>query len=453
MAEVELSKEQQAVVDARDCSLLVAAAAGSGKTFVLVKRIMDRILDAKAPLDIDRLLIVTFTNAAAAEMRERIGNAIEKAIEKDPENIQLKKQAALLSSAQISTIDSFCMSVVKENYHALDIDPGFTIEDESVLALLRDDVLTELLDEEYAAATPEFMRLMASYTGHKDDEGVRSMIYKIRHYADSDPRPEDWLDRAEEALDAVVALHDRAGRKVSNRVEGTLGAVKLATMVQGMAHTLIVHRLGDADRWRERAVIVAEVVVELQPAQRVGHGLMVAGVVNDEHVVVDQTRVASRLHGGGGSLAVGPRRGHVVVAAQQQLIDIVLEGRDGLGVGGHLLCHLHGITDLRSGSGSGFSGRCDGRRILDHLLCRSCGISRRFRSGIPVEPDLPSGVCYQLSVLNLSRGVLVSFHRGEEDRVEISELIVLVYNGTRSPFGAGCGRVPEGFSYCLCHIH
>jgi ATP-dependent helicase/nuclease subunit A len=201
MAEVELSKEQQAVVDARDCSLLVAAAAGSGKTFVLVKRIMDRILDKIAPLDIDRLLIVTFTNAAAAEMRERIGNAIEKAIEKDPENMQLKKQAALLSSAQISTIDSFCMSVVKENYHALDIDPGFTIEDESVLALLRDDVLTELLDEEYTRATPEFMQLMASYTGHKDDEGVRSMIYKIRHYADSDPRPEDWLDRAEEALD------------------------------------------------------------------------------------------------------------------------------------------------------------------------------------------------------------------------------------------------------------
>ena len=129
MAEVKLTKEQQQVVDTRNCNLLVAAAAGSGKTAVLVKRIIKKVTEEGQ--DIDRLLIVTFTNAAAAEMRERIGAAIEEALEKNPESTHLQRQMLLLHNAQITTIHSFCLSVIREFFHLLSLDPGFRIGDES----------------------------------------------------------------------------------------------------------------------------------------------------------------------------------------------------------------------------------------------------------------------------------------------------------------------------------
>ena len=123
MAKIKLTSDQQKVVNTRDCNLLVSAAAGSGKTAVLVKRIINKVTDVQHPQDIDRLLIVTFTNAAAAEMRERIGIAIEEALEADPENVHLQRQMLLLHHAQITTIHSFCLSVIREFFHLLDLDP------------------------------------------------------------------------------------------------------------------------------------------------------------------------------------------------------------------------------------------------------------------------------------------------------------------------------------------
>lgn len=205
MAEVKLTTEQQAVVDARDCSLLVAAAAGSGKTAVLVKRIIDKLTDKQHPASIDRMLIVTFTKAAAAEMRERIGDALDRALEANPDDDNIRRQVALLPTAQISTIDSFCAMVVNENYFSLDIDPGYVIADENELELLMDDVLEGLLDEEYAEAKESFGNLVTAYTSHKDDKNIKTLIKSLFAFADSDPRPEEWLDRAVGELDILLS--------------------------------------------------------------------------------------------------------------------------------------------------------------------------------------------------------------------------------------------------------
>ena len=154
MAEIRLTPEQQRVVDTRNCNLLVAAAAGSGKTAVLVKRIIKKVTEEGQ--DIDRLLIVTFTNAAAAEMRERIGAAIEEALEKNSDNAHLQRQMLLLHNAQITTIHSFCLSVIREFFHLLSLDPGFRIGDEAELSLLKADVLEEVLEEFYEKEEESF---------------------------------------------------------------------------------------------------------------------------------------------------------------------------------------------------------------------------------------------------------------------------------------------------------
>ena len=132
---VSWTKEQQQVIDLRKRNILVSAAAGSGKTAVLVARIIKMITDETNPVDIDRLLIVTFTNAAAAEMRERIGAAIEKALEEQPENEHLQRQLTLLHNAQITTIDSFCLYVIRNHFHEIDLEPNFRIGDEGELKL------------------------------------------------------------------------------------------------------------------------------------------------------------------------------------------------------------------------------------------------------------------------------------------------------------------------------
>ena len=124
------TEDQQRVLDLRDRNILVSAAAGSGKTAVLTERIVARLRDEKDRLDIDRLLVVTFTNAAAAEMRERIRQKIMECLEREPENEHLQKQAALIHNAQITTIDSFCLFVIRNNFNDIGLDPGFRIADE-----------------------------------------------------------------------------------------------------------------------------------------------------------------------------------------------------------------------------------------------------------------------------------------------------------------------------------
>ena len=116
--------DQRKVIELRDRNILVSAAAGSGKTAVLVERIIKIITDKEHPVDIDRLLIVTFTNAAAAEMRERIGNALENALKENPDDEHLQRQLSLLHNAQITTIDSFCLYVIRNHFHEIDLEPN-----------------------------------------------------------------------------------------------------------------------------------------------------------------------------------------------------------------------------------------------------------------------------------------------------------------------------------------
>ena len=133
---IKFTKEQQQVIDLRDRNILVSAAAGSGKTAVLVERIIARLTKDPDPIDVDRLLIVTYTEAAASEMKERIRSAIEKELEEHPENAHLQRQSTLIHHAQVTTIHSFCLSVIRDYFHTIDLDPGFRIGEEGELKLL-----------------------------------------------------------------------------------------------------------------------------------------------------------------------------------------------------------------------------------------------------------------------------------------------------------------------------
>ena len=176
----------------RNSNLLVAAAAGSGKTAVLVERIIRRIIDDS--IDIDKILVVTFTNAAASEMRERILNALYKEIEKDPLNIRLRKQIILLNKANICTIDAFCLDVIRNNFFEIDISSNFRIADNVELELLKQESIEEVFEEMYLANDIEFNKLVDIYAGYKDDENLKTLILKIYNFIQSDPFPEEWLE-------------------------------------------------------------------------------------------------------------------------------------------------------------------------------------------------------------------------------------------------------------------
>ncbi len=192
------TEAQQAVIDARDCSLLVAAAAGSGKTAVLVEHILSRLADPEHPVDVDRLLIVTFTKAAAAEMRERLTRALEAAVEAG--STRLERQLSLLPHAHISTIDSFCMWVVKNHFALLDLDPDFRIGEEGELKLLRADVLAALLEEQYQKQEPAFLAFADAYAGGKTDASLEELILRLYDFSQSAPYPDRWLEQCRTAF-------------------------------------------------------------------------------------------------------------------------------------------------------------------------------------------------------------------------------------------------------------
>lgn len=190
---VKFTPEQQKVIDLRDRNILVSAAAGSGKTAVLVERIIRMITDKEDPVDIDKLLVVTFTNAAAAEMRERIGQAISRQLEKEPENIHLQKQASLLHNAQITTIHSFCLFIIRNNFNDVGLDPGFRVADEGELKLLKQDVLAELLEEAYQEKTEKFICCVEYFTSGNTDQLLEEFITRIYEFSMSYPWPEEWI--------------------------------------------------------------------------------------------------------------------------------------------------------------------------------------------------------------------------------------------------------------------
>ena len=190
---VTFTPQQQQVIDLRERNILVSAAAGSGKTAVLVERIIQMISDEEKKVDIDRLLVVTFTNAAAAEMRERISLAIDAKLQGQPENEHLQRQAALLHNAQITTIDSFCLFVIRNNFNDIGLDPGFRVADEGELRLLKQDVLSELLEQKYELGEEAFLSCTEYFTGGSNDKLLEEYIFKLYEFCMSYPWPEEWL--------------------------------------------------------------------------------------------------------------------------------------------------------------------------------------------------------------------------------------------------------------------
>ena len=191
--------DQRKVIELRDRNILVSAAAGSGKTAVLVERIIKIITDKEHPVDIDRLLIVTFTNAAAAEMRERIGNALENALKEQPDDEHLQRQLSLLHNAQITTIDSFCLYVIRNHFHEIDLEPNFRIGDEGELKLLKEDVLAKVLLKNYEESAPEFLAFVDGYASGRNDAALSGMILQLYEFSRSYPWPKKWLPAAAES--------------------------------------------------------------------------------------------------------------------------------------------------------------------------------------------------------------------------------------------------------------
>lgn len=199
--------EQEQVIWSRNRNLLVSAAAGSGKTAVLVERIIQMITDRENPVDIDQLLVMTFTNAAAAEMRERIGDAIYKKLEEDPDNEHLQVQSTLVHHAQIMTIDSFCLSLIRDHFNCLDIDPGFRIGDEGELLLLRADVMEEMLEAHYEQADETFEQFVDTYASGKADGGIEDLILQVYTFSQSNPWPGQWIRQCKQELEELEEGH------------------------------------------------------------------------------------------------------------------------------------------------------------------------------------------------------------------------------------------------------
>ena len=198
MAEIKWTEEQLQAINEKGSNILVAAAAGSGKTAVLVERIINKVINEN--VDIDKILIVTFTSAAASEIRERILDAIYKKLEVDPKNCNLQKQINLINKANISTIHSFCLDVIRNNFYELDIPNNFRVADVSEIELLKYETIEEIFEEKYLNNDKDFVDLVNTYTGYRDDEELQNLVLDIYKFIQSMPFPEKWLDESVEAF-------------------------------------------------------------------------------------------------------------------------------------------------------------------------------------------------------------------------------------------------------------
>lgn len=187
----------RAIAESGD-DILVAAAAGSGKTAVLVERIIRKISKEENGFSVDRLLVATFTKAAAAEMRQRIREALDRELEENGENDHLRRQLSLLGKASITTLHSFCLEVIRRYYQIIPIDPGFRILNEHEAEMMRQELLQELLEEKYGevgedGADSVFVQLADWFSGERSDDAVHALIQRLHDYARSHPWPEQWL--------------------------------------------------------------------------------------------------------------------------------------------------------------------------------------------------------------------------------------------------------------------
>lgn len=198
---IEFTGQQQKILNARGRNVLVSAAAGSGKTAVLVERIVRMISEGEHPMDIDRLLVVTFTRAAAAQMRERIARAIAERIAKAPGDRHLQRQETLLHHAQITTIDSFCSFLLRNHFSEIELDPGFRQMDETQSRLLKKDVMNRFLEKCYAEKDPAFLACVECFCPGRNDEELEKLIEKLHAASEAQPFPEVWLEERKRDYD------------------------------------------------------------------------------------------------------------------------------------------------------------------------------------------------------------------------------------------------------------
>lgn len=214
MSSRKWTENQKNAISAREGSILVSAAAGSGKTAVLVERVIEIITDEKNPCDADRLLIVTFTNAAAAEMKERIAEKILKLIENDPYNTRLRRQQILLSKAHISTIHSFCNELIRQNFFKLGISPEFRIADTNEINVLKNDAVQNTLEDLYRDGNKDFFNLVETFGNNKDDRSLINIIYELYDFTRSHPFPEKWMDEKLAMYSAETSISKTSWGKV-----------------------------------------------------------------------------------------------------------------------------------------------------------------------------------------------------------------------------------------------
>ena len=253
------TNEQQQAIDLRNRSLLVAAAAGSGKTAVLVERIIQIISDEHHPVNLDELLVVTFTNAAASEMKERIGAAIQKQLLEHPMSEHLYRQSLLLHKAQITTLHAFCLELVRQNFFRLGLDPQLKIADETENQLLLNEALEEVLEQYYSDENRMelFMRLVDSYGG-REDEQLRDVLLRLYDMAQSMAQPDVWLKQIASDTETdwfALALED-VQRQLKTAQRLLIKAVNLASTDEGLSGYL--HHIENEYNWVTEAIFALE---------------------------------------------------------------------------------------------------------------------------------------------------------------------------------------------------
>ena len=289
---MKFTPEQQRVIELHNSNILVSAAAGSGKTAVLVERIIRMICDGEHPADIDRLLIVTFTNAAAAEMRERIAAGIATRLEADPGNEHIQKQSALLHNAQITTIDSFSLFLIRNHFNEIGLDPDFRVADEGEIKLLQQEVLAQLLEDAYAGnfvpeALEQFHACVEYFCPGGRESVLEQHILNLSRYAGSFPWPAEWLeerknDYAAGDMEALVRsdygqyLTERVNRTVEGCLEKLLEVKRLCELPDGPymygeltdAEIEQLERLTDCKNLEEQAAKVPAVTFARLPSKK-----------------------------------------------------------------------------------------------------------------------------------------------------------------------------------------
>ncbi|OPX85651.1 MULTISPECIES: helicase-exonuclease AddAB subunit AddA [Pelotomaculum] len=239
----EWTAEQLEAMNSRNGNLLVAAAAGAGKTAVLVERIIRRITDLTAQTDVDRLLVLTFTNAAAAEMRERVGRALAAHIDEHPGSKHLSRQMSLLNHASIGTIHSFCLDVIRQHFYRIDLDPSFRVADETEAALIQAEVLEELFERRYNAGDNlPFNTLVDCYGGKRDDTDLQALVLELHRFARSMPQPAKWLEKLAAGFDMPEdILFDRLPwsaslkKAIALEAAGIVATLEMAIRLAGRA--------------------------------------------------------------------------------------------------------------------------------------------------------------------------------------------------------------------------